>query len=150
MNSRHLLLKFAAAIAIALPVMATAENLVILHTNDTHSLIDPDKDGRGGVLQRKAIIDSVRKGEKNVILVDAGDMVQGTLYFKYFKGDVEYPLMNMLGYDIRILGNHEFDNGMKDLAKYYKDVKADRLSANYDFSGVNVDIDIVHDANRVE
>ncbi len=138
MNSRHLLLKFAAAIAIALPVMATAENLVILHTNDTHSLIDPDKDGRGGVLQRKAIIDSVRKAEKNVILVDAGDMVQGTLYFKYFKGDVEYPLMNMLGYDIRILGNHEFDNGMKDLAKYYKDVKADRLSANYDFSGTEL------------
>lgn len=138
MNSRHLLLKFAAAITIALPVMATAENLVILHTNDTHSLIDPDKDGRGGVLQRKAIIDSVRKAEKNVILVDAGDMVQGTLYFKYFKGDVEYPLMNMLGYDIRILGNHEFDNGMKDLAKYYKDVKADRLSANYDFSGTEL------------
>lgn len=138
MNSRHLLLRFAAAIAIALPVMATAENLVILHTNDTHSLIDPDKDGRGGVLQRKAIIDSVRKAEKNVILVDAGDMVQGTLYFKYFKGDVEYPLMNMLGYDIRILGNHEFDNGMKDLAKYYKDVKADRLSANYDFSGTEL------------
>ncbi len=57
------------------------------------------------------------------------------LYFKYFKGDVEYPLMNMLGYDIRILGNRRFDNGMKELAKRYKDVKAHRLSANYDFSG---------------
>lgn len=114
--------------------VVSAENLVILHSNDTHSLIDPDKDGRGGVLQRKAIIDSVRKAEKNVILVDAGDMVQGTLYFKYFKGDVEYPLMNMLGYDIRILGNHEFDNGLTDLAKHYKDVKAARLSANYEFS----------------
>lgn len=113
---------------------AASENLVILHTNDTHSLIDPDKDGRGGVLQRKAIIDSVRKAEKNVVLVDAGDMVQGTLFFKFFKGDVEYPLMNMLGYDIRILGNHEFDNGLEDLAKHYKDVKSARLSANYDFS----------------
>lgn len=114
--------------------MATGENLVILHTNDTHSNIDPDKNGQGGILQRKAIIDSVRKAEKNVILVDAGDMVQGSLYFKYFKGDVEYPLMNMVGYDIRILGNHEFDNGLKELAAHYKDVEAARLSANYDFS----------------
>ncbi len=66
---------------LSVPFATGAEDLVILHTNDTHSLIDPDKDGRGGVLQRKAIIDSVRKAEKNVILVDAGDMVQGTLYF---------------------------------------------------------------------
>ncbi len=121
------------AIAMTMGFGLHAENLVILHTNDTHSLIEPGEDGRGGVLQRKAVIDSVRKVEKNVILVDAGDVVQGTLYFKYFKGDVEYPLMNMLGYDIRILGNHEFDNGLDELAKYYKDVKAARLSANYDF-----------------
>lgn len=114
---------------------AFAEDLVILHTNDTHSLIDPDKDGKGGVLQRKAIIDSVRRAEKNVVLVDAGDMVQGTLYFKYFKGAVEYPLMNMLGYDIRILGNHEFDNGLEELARNYRNVKSSRLSANYDFTG---------------
>lgn len=134
MNTRHLLLRAAIAVLASIPAAASAENLVILHSNDTHSLIDPDKDGRGGVLQRKAIIDSVRNAEKNVILVDAGDMVQGSLYFKFFKGDVEYPLMNMLGYDIRILGNHEFDNGIEELAKYYRDVKADRLSANYDFS----------------
>lgn len=112
-----------------------AEDLVILTTNDTHSNIDFDENGRGGILPRKAIIDSVRKAEKNVILVDAGDMVQGTLYFKYFKGAVEYPIFNMMDYDIRILGNHEFDNGLDDLAKYWKDVKADRLSANYDFKG---------------
>lgn len=114
--------------------IAFAESLVILHTNDTHSAIDPDEKGRGGVLQRKAIIDSIRGTEKNVILVDAGDIVQGSLYFKFFKGDVEYPLMNMMGYDIRVLGNHEFDNGLNDLAKYYKDVKGDRISANYDFT----------------
>ena len=58
-----------------------ADNLVILHTNDTHSNIDVAPDGTGGVLPRKAIIDSVRNAEKNVVLVDAGDMVQGTLYF---------------------------------------------------------------------
>lgn len=123
-----------AAVLLLTPAAMRGEDLVLLHTNDTHSLIDPDAKGQGGMLQRKAIIDSVRKAEKNVILIDAGDMVQGTLYFKFFKGDVEYPLMNMTGYDIRILGNHEFDNGLEDLARHYKDVKSARLSANYDFS----------------
>lgn len=116
-----------------------AERLVILHTNDTHSNIDTDDKGRGGILPRKAIIDSVRAKEKNVLLVDAGDAVQGTLYFKIFRGDVEYPLFNMMDYDVRILGNHEFDNGLDDLARYWKDVKAARLSANYDFSGTPAD-----------
>lgn len=133
MKKTNLLIGLAVIGALSAPV--AAGDLVILHTNDTHSLIEPGTDGKGGVLQRKAIIDSVRKAEKNVILVDAGDIVQGSLYFKYFKGDVEYPLMNMMGYDIQILGNHEFDNGLEDLAKYYKTQKASRLSANYDFTG---------------
>ena len=114
---------------------ASAEKLVILHTNDTHSMIDPASDGMGGALQRKAIIDSVRKAEKNVLLVDAGDAVQGTLYFNFFKGEVEEPLMNMMGYDVQILGNHEFDNGMEALRKMMDNVKAAKLSANYDFTG---------------
>lgn len=121
-----------ALLAVAPAVMA--RNLVILHSNDTHSQIDPDASGRGGILQRKAIVDSVRGAEKNVLLIDAGDMVQGSLYFKFFKGDVEYPLFNMMDYDVRILGNHEFDNGLDELARHYKDVKGARLSANYDFS----------------
>lgn len=111
-----------------------AKDLVILHTNDTHSMIDPDAAGAGGVLQRKAIIDSVRKAEKNVLLVDAGDAVQGTLYFKFFRGDVEYPLMNMMDYDVQILGNHEFDNGLQDLASRYSKLKSSRISSNYDVS----------------
>ncbi len=114
-------------------VAKAPSRLVILHTNDTHSLIEPDAKGRGGVLQRKAVFDSVRKAEKNLLLVDAGDAVQGSLYFKFFRGDVEYPLMNMLGYDIRILGNHEFDNGLEDLARHWRTVKAASLSTNYDF-----------------
>lgn len=118
---------------------AQADRLVILHTNDTHSSIDPEKDGRGGILQRKAVIDSVRRAEKHVVTVDAGDMVQGSLFFKYFRGDVEYPLFDMTGYDIRILGNHEFDNGMADLAEKYRDVRSDRLSANYDFTGTEME-----------
>lgn len=120
--------------ALFLCLQAAAQSLVLLHTNDTHSNIDPDASGVGGILQRKAIVDSVRKAEKNVLLIDAGDMVQGTLYFKFFGGDVEYPLFNMMDYDIRILGNHEFDNGLDELARHWKGVKADRLSANYDFS----------------
>lgn len=118
---------------------ANSEKIVILHTNDTHSAIDPFPDGAGGALQRKAIIDSVRATEKNVITVDAGDMVQGSLYFKFFKGDVSYPVMNMTGYDIRILGNHEFDNGMKALADKYRFVKANCLASNYDFTGTELE-----------
>lgn len=121
--------------ALFLCLSAAAQSLVLLHTNDTHSNIDPDEKGVGGILPRMAIIDSVRNAEKNVVLIDAGDMVQGTLYFKFFKGDVEYPLFNMMDYDIRILGNHEFDNGLDELARHYKDVKGARLSANYDFTG---------------
>lgn len=118
---------------------AFAGDLVILHTNDTHSAIDPDADGNGGVLQRKALIDSVRSAEKNVVLVDAGDIVQGTLYFKFFKGDVEYPLMNMMEYDIQILGNHEFDNGLDEMATHYRTLSSTPLSANYDFSGTSAE-----------
>lgn len=126
-------LMIAAGLSMA-AVPVSAEQLVILHTNDTHSLIEPDAAGAGGVLQRKAIIDSVRNAEKNVLLVDAGDMVQGTLYFKYFRGDVEFPLANMMKYDVQVMGNHEFDNGLDELAAHYKKLKAHLLDANYDLS----------------
>lgn len=116
-----------------------ADNLIILHTNDTHSSIEPYADGTSGILQRKAILDSVRNTERNVITVDAGDAVQGSLFFKYFGGEVEYSLMNMSGYDIRVLGNHEFDNGMASLAKYYKEIEGVPLSANYDFTGTGLE-----------
>lgn len=116
-----------------------ADSLVLLHTNDTHSQLDPDASGRGGILPRKALIDSIRAAEDNVILIDAGDVVQGSLFFKFFRGEVEYPLMDIMDYDIRILGNHEFDNGIADIAKYYKNTKGTPLSANYDFSGTELD-----------
>lgn len=132
MKKKYIHSFFIAAAAVG-ALNSGADNLVILHTNDTHSNIDVAADGTGGILPRKAIIDSVRNAEKNVILVDAGDMVQGTLYFNYFKGDVEYPLFNMMDYDIRILGNHEFDNGLEELARHWKKVKGARLSANYVF-----------------
>lgn len=137
-------LKKSAGAAIAAAAMlwgahAAADSLVLLHTNDTHSQIDPDAAGRGGVLQRKALIDSIRAAEENVVLIDAGDVVQGSLFFKFFRGEVEYPLMDMMDYDIRILGNHEFDNGIEDIGKYYRLTKGTPLSANYDFSGTELD-----------
>lgn len=135
MKMRKILIRSAVAVGLLVGLNAVADDLVILHTNDTHSAIDPDADGNGGVLQRKALIDSVRAAEKNVVLVDAGDIVQGTLYFKFFRGDVEYPLMNMMGYDIQILGNHEFDNGMDEMIAHYRTLDATPLSANYDFTG---------------
>lgn len=118
---------------------ASAERLVILHTNDTHSQIDPNNKNLGGILRRKVLVDSVRAAQPNVMLVDAGDAVQGTLYFSLYGGEVEQKMMNALGYDIQILGNHEFDNGMKELAKMYAPVKATKLSTNYDFSGTELD-----------
>lgn len=134
---RKNILCLALALLCGVPALQ-AQKITILATNDTHSQIEPDERGRGGALQRKAIIDSVRKADKNVLLVDCGDAVQGSLYFKFFKGDVEYPVMDMMGYDIRILGNHEFDNGMADLTKYWKNLKGKATSANYDFSDTDL------------
>ena len=115
------------------------EKLVILHTNDTHSQIVPGNDNLGGVMRRKAIIDSVRNAEKNVLLVDAGDAVQGTLYFYLYGGKVEQEVMNILGVEARILGNHEFDNGIDSLAAVLKYSDAEMLSANYDLSQTPLD-----------
>ncbi|MDE6654204.1 MAG: bifunctional metallophosphatase/5'-nucleotidase [Muribaculaceae bacterium] len=115
---------------------ASADNLVILHTNDTHSQIDPADNGLGGVHRRKVLIDSVRTAHpQHTLLVDAGDIVQGSLFFNIYRGEVEEKLMNELGYDIRILGNHEFDNGMTVLAENLVTSDAELLAANYQTIG---------------
>ncbi len=112
-----------------------AEHLTIMHTNDTHSQIDPDFSDKGGILRRKVIIDSIRNADKNTLLVDAGDAVTGTMYSVLFGGEVDMAMMDKLGYDIQILGNHEFDNGIDSLAFFYKKTKPLKLSTNYDFTG---------------
>lgn len=114
---------------------ASAQRLTIIHTNDTHSQIDPDDEtGRGGVLRRKVLIDSIREADKNTLLIDLGDVVQGTLYYNLYKGDIENRMINELGYDIRILGNHEFDNGVDEIARTWAGTKATALTTNYDLS----------------
>lgn len=127
----------AAALALGSFAPAHAEDLVIIHTNDTHSLIDPAADdGMGGVGRRKVLIDSIRaRHPRTSLLVDAGDVVQGTLFFNLYFGEVEEKLMNALGYDIRILGNHEFDNGLEALAKNLQGAEATLLCTNYQFQG---------------
>lgn len=110
------------------------DRVVILHTNDTHSTIDPNDKGLGGILRRKVIVDSIRKAESNVLLVDAGDAVQGTPYYSMFGGDVEFAMIDRLKYDYVIMGNHELDNGVDSIAYYYKKLKAQPLSTNYDLS----------------
>ena len=124
-----------AIVCMAMAVDVPAQRLTILHTNDTHSHIDPDDKGLGGILRRKVVIDSVRACDPYVRVIDAGDIVQGTLYFNLYKGEVENKMMNILGYDIRILGNHEFDNGSEQLSENLRGSHATLLSTNYDFSG---------------
>ena len=123
-----------------------AQRLVILHVNDTHSHLDPERSsgraGHGGVIERAAYIDSVRHayGKSNVLLLHAGDWDQGSPYFTIFGGDLEADLVNALGYDCLCFGNHEFDNGIEDLARRVKTIKAPVVCANYDFSGFDIDV----------
>ncbi len=132
MKLRNGFLALAAAAAITLN--ALGEELVILHTNDTHSQLDPTDKGLGGITRRKAIVDSVRSANPNVLLADAGDAVQGTLFFTLYGGRAEMEAMNLLGYDLAILGNHDFDNGVDSLARNVGLSRARWISTNYDFS----------------
>lgn len=116
------------------------KSVVILHTNDTHSRIEPipatDKvdPNKGGVLRRLNYVNEIRAENKNVLLIDAGDFLQGTPYFNLFKGVVETEAMNLMKYDVATLGNHEFDYGMEVLEKVVKKAKFPIVCSNYDFS----------------
>lgn len=118
-----------------------SQDLVILHVNDTHSHEEPLRDGEaqggmGGVIERAAYVDSVRTavGKKNVLLLHAGDFSQGTSYFTELGGDIEIDLINAMKYDVVTLGNHEFDNGIDELARRLDNLRCPVVCANYDFS----------------
>jgi 5'-nucleotidase len=121
------------------------KKITILHTNDVHSHIDPfgQDDGRnankGGVARRATLVESIRKENPNTLLLDAGDIFQGTPYFNYYGGELEFKLMSMLKYDLATIGNHDFDNGIDGLYAQLPHAKFDFVSANYDFSNTVMD-----------
>ena len=131
---KKLLLIIALLFALATSAQTT---LTILHTNDTHSCIEPEKGGRAGVLNRAIALEALRDslGLGNVLLFDCGDFSQGSLYYNAFKGAIEVELMNAMGYDACVIGNHEFDFGLENMARIFGMAKFPVLCANYDFAG---------------
>jgi 5'-nucleotidase len=125
--------------------LPNSKHITILHTNDVHSHIDPfgPEDGRnanqGGVARRAALIESIRLENPNTLLLDAGDIFQGTPYFNYYGGELEFKLMSMLKYDAATIGNHDFDNGIDGLYAQLPHAKFNFLSANYDFKNTVMD-----------
>jgi 5'-nucleotidase len=123
-------------------------HITILHTNDTHSHIESFKathsrhPNRGGVARRATLIEQIRKENKNTLLLDAGDIFQGTPYFNYFGGELEFKLMSMLKYDLATIGNHDFDNSIDGLFTQMPHAKFDFVSANYDFKNTVLDTQI--------
>ena len=119
------------------------KQLVILHTNDTHSTILPlnvnldDKDlaGRGGFLRRIKMLKEQRQQHPDLLLFDSGDFSQGSGYYTLFKGEVEVGLMNQMHYDAVTIGNHEFDFGMENMAKIFRQANFPIVCSNYDFTG---------------
>lgn len=121
------------------------KHLTILHTNDVHSYIDPfppthpKNPNMGGVARRAALIEAIREENPNVLLLDAGDIFQGTPYFNYYGGELEFKLMSMMEYDIATMGNHDFDNGIDGFHAQLHHAKFDFVSANYDFKNTVLD-----------
>lgn len=156
--NRKEFLKIAGASGLALslaPNMLLAKNhsllaedgykLTILHTNDQHSRIEPFDAGggrnanQGGFARRAHLIKEIRKTENNVLLLDSGDIFQGTPYFNLFGGELEFKLMSMMGYDAATMGNHDFDNGVDGFVKVLPNAQFPFITSNYDFSNTVVD-----------
>ena len=121
--------------AVLMVACSKPDHLTILHTNDTHSQVEPKENGQGGYARRMGMIAQERKADPNLLLVDAGDFSQGSPYFNYFRGRVEIDAMNRMGYDAGTLGNHEFDNGLDTLAAVLQTADFPIVCANYDFTG---------------
>ena len=122
-----------------------SNHLTVLHTNDVHSYIDPfpanhpKNPNAGGVARRAALIDAIRQENPNVLLLDAGDIFQGTPYFNYYGGELEFKLMSMMKYDLATIGNHDFDNGIDGLFSQMPNANFEFVSANYDFKNTVLD-----------
>ena len=132
---KHYSLYFVLCTFVLFTACTKQDHLTILHTNDTHSQIEPKADNTGGYARRMGLIAQERKADKNLLLVDAGDFCQGTPYFNLYHGRVEIDAMNRMGYDAAALGNHEFDNGIDTLAAVLKTAQFPFVCANYDVTG---------------
>lgn len=119
--------------------------LTILHTNDQHSRIEPfdasytRNPNQGGFARRASLISKIRSEEKNVLLLDSGDIFQGTPYFNFFGGELEFKLMSMMQYDASTMGNHDFDNGLEGFLKVLPNAKFPFICSNYDFKNTILD-----------
>ncbi len=124
----------------SLVVKGEAVKLVVLHTNDVHSHVDPFEDndpkypGLGGASRRAGLINKIRKENEHVLLLDAGDIFQGTPYFNMYGGELELTLMSKMGYDATTMGNHDFDNGLDGFMAVNHHAKFPYICSNYDFS----------------
>ena len=128
----------------------TAKNersLLLVHTNDTHSCIEPlsplladtAQADKGGYLRRVTLINQLRKSDPDLLLVDVGDFSQGSAYYSLYHGDVEVGLMNLMGYDAATIGNHEFDWGTENMARIFRLAQFPIICCNYDFTGTPVE-----------
>lgn len=142
MKRLHLII-YIVLLASMTAVAKNHKQLVILHTNDTHSCIMPlnenldnkDLAGRGGFMRRINMIKEERKQNPDLLLFDSGDFCQGSGYYTIFKGEVEIGLMNQMGYECTTIGNHEFDFGMENMAKLFKMANFPIVCSNYDCTG---------------
>ena len=142
----------ALAVASLIPFEAHAaatRRITILHTNDVHSRLDPfpmdgsRNQGLGGVAARAALIQEIRDEGDQVLLLDAGDIFQGTPYFNVYKGEPEIKAMSMMGYDAATMGNHDFDAGLDNFAAQLQHAQFPVLVCNYDFNGTPMDNKVV-------
>lgn len=121
------------------------KRITILHTNDTHSHIDPlaaddpKHPNMGGAARRATLVEQLRAENHNTLLLDAGDIFQGTPYFNYYGGELEFKVMSMMKYDLATMGNHDFDNGIDGFYKQLPHASFDFVSANYDFKNTVLD-----------
>lgn len=119
--------------------------LTILHTNDQHSRIEPFEESytrnpnQGGFARRASLIQQIRQQESNILLLDSGDVFQGTPYFNFYGGELEFKLMSMMGYDACTMGNHDFDNGLDGFKKVLPNAKFPFICSNYDFKNTVLD-----------
>ena len=125
--------------------LKTAKKLTILHTNDQHSRIEPfdssytRNPNQGGFARRATLIQQIRNQESNVLLLDSGDIFQGTPYFNFFGGELEFKLMSMMKYDASTMGNHDFDNGLDGFLKVLPNAQFPFICSNYDFKNTVLD-----------